>query len=162
MFTIYRSRQFFQGDYEVNIWVTGCSHVISVFYNNDCVTELISPPEHMLPTRGLVERFAFRGEKSHAFGTPNGLHYMMNLQVEHMSDNLYRQTHIDLIKMAKKRGIFVPYPQWARGTLAPFSLIDYEAHFHELHLHTFHAFPDQHTILKSQSLFSMRNNSLKQ
>ena len=106
--------------------------------------------------RGLMERFLFRGERNHACRWSDNLGYMMSFQVEPMSTNLYRQSHIELIKMAKKRGIFVPYPQWAKGNLAPFSLIDYEAHYNELHLHTFHAFPEQNTIIKTQSLFSMK------
>jgi len=156
LFNIYRSRQFFQGDYEVIIWVTGCSHVVSVFHKTDCLTEVICNPNQMLPTRGLIERFPFRGEKSHACRWSEGLGYMMNFQVEPMSVNLYRQTHGDLVKMSKKRGIFVPYPQWTRTDLVPFSLIDYEAHHNELHLHTFHAFPEQSTIIKTQSLFTMK------
>jgi hypothetical protein len=157
LFKIYRSRQFFQGDYEVVIWITGCSHLVSVFHGNDCLTELICRSNQVLPARGLVERFPFRGERSHACRCAEGLGYMMNLQVEPMSPNLYRQSHNDLIKMAKKRGLFVPYPQWSRGEMTPFSLIDYEAHYHELHLHTFHAFPEQRTIIKTQSLFNMKS-----
>jgi len=156
LFNIYSSRQFFQGDYEVLIWVTGCSHVVSVFYNNDCMTELICPPEQMLPKRGLIDQFAFRGEKSHQCSWSDDFGYMMNFQVETMSTNLFRRCHADLAKAGKKRGMLVPFPQWARGDLVPFSYLDYEARQDELQLHTFHAFPEQQTVLKTQSLFSLR------
>ena len=156
LFEIYRSRRFFQGDYEVLIWITGCSHVVSAFHGEDCMTEAICHPNQSLPSRGLVERFVFRGEKSHACDWSEGLGYMMNFQVEAMSLNLYRRTHMDLVKIAKKRGLFVPFPQWARGNLAPFSFLDYEARYHELHIQTFHAFPEQRTIIKTQSLFNMK------
>ncbi len=158
LFDIYKSQQFLQGDYEVIIWITGCSHVVSVFKDSDCISELICHPDQMLPSRGLIERFPFRREKNHACRWSTGLGYMMNLQVEKMSQNLYRQTHNDLTKMGKKRGIFVSYPHWAKGIVAPFSFIDYEAHYNELHLHTFHAFPENHTIIKTQSLFNLQEH----
>jgi len=156
LFDIYRSQQFFQGDYEVNLWLTGCSHVLSVFYDGECMTELICQPDQMLPRRGLIERLAFRGEKKHQCDWAGGCRYMMNLQVETMSPNLYSQTHADLIKLAKKRGIYVPFPQWTKNSFVPFSYVDYEARWDELQLHTYHAFPEQQTIIKTQSLFNMK------
>ena len=42
LFNIYGSRHFFQGDYEVLIWITGCSHVVSVFSRGHCMTECIA------------------------------------------------------------------------------------------------------------------------
>jgi len=156
LFNIYSSRHFFQGDYEVIIWVIGCSHVVSVFHGNDCITELICPPEQMLPRRGLAEYFAFRGEKSHQCSWSRGYGYIMSFQVESMSANLFRQSHADLTGASKKRGLYVPFPQWARGDLVPFSYLDYEARQDEFQLHTFHAFPEQHTILKTQSIFTLR------
>ena len=155
LFDIYASRQFVQGDYEVIIWVTGCGHVVQVFSGNHCITELICPPDQMLPKHGLVEQFTFRGEKSHKCNWSKGLSYMMNLQVETMSTNLFRQSHADLMRAGKKRGMFVPFAQWAKGELVPFSYLDYEARQDELQLNTFHAFPEQQTILKTQSLIGM-------
>ena len=80
---------------------------------------------------------------------------MMNFQVENMSVNLYQATHDDLTNMARKRGMLVSYPQWSHGEQAPFSYIDYEARQRELQLHAFHAFPEQQTVIKSQSLFDI-------
>jgi len=156
LFNIYRSRSFFQGDYEVNIWITGCNHVVSVFNGRNCMTELICPPDQMLPARGLQKRFRFRGEKTYKCLWAENFRYMMNFQVETMSLNLYRQTHKDLVKLTKKRGIYAPFPQWAKGLLIPFSYIDYEARWEELQLYTYHAFPEQQTIIKTQSIFCMK------
>jgi hypothetical protein len=155
LFNIYSSRQFFQGDYEVIIWITDCGHVASVFHGSECITELMCPPDQLLPKRGLVEQFAFKREKSHNCGWAKNFHYMMNLQVENMSSNLFRQSHTDLTNAGKKRGMYVPFAQWAQGELVPFSYLDYEARQNELQLHTYHAFPEQQTILKTQSLFDL-------
>jgi len=155
LFDIYGSRRFFQGDYEAQIWITGCSHVVSVFIRGDCLTELICPMDQLLPQRGLLKRFAFRGEKAHQCQWSEGLGYMMNCQVENVSANVYRQTQTELRSAGKKRGMLLAFPQRAKDDLLPLSYVDYEARVDELHIHAFHALPEEQVILKTQSLFRL-------
>jgi hypothetical protein len=155
LFNIYKKHIVKTDEYEALIWATGGSHVVSVFVNDLCLTELISTPTQLLPRRGLIERFRFTGQRSHKCTLAKGLSYMMDFQVEKMSPNLYRQSHADLEKFARNRGLFVKFPKLAVDGLEPFSYIDFEARRDELHVHTFHAYPDQVTIIKTQSLFDM-------
>jgi hypothetical protein len=153
LFTIYATRHIKTEQYEAVIWITNCSHVASVFAQDMCLTELINAPEQVLPQRGLIERFQFRGQRSHKCTLSRGMSYMTDFQIEKMSPNLYRQSHTDLERFARNRGVFVKFPDQAIGGLEPFSYIDFEARKGELHIHTFHAYPDQITIIKTQSLF---------
>ena len=153
LFNIYAKRHLKTERYETIIWATGCSHVVSVFVDDVCLTELITTPGQMLPKRGLIERFQFRGQKSHKCTLSRGISYMTDFQVEKMSVNLYRQSHLDLKRFARNRGMFVTFPESSADGLEPFSYIDFEARREELHIHAFHAYPDQVTIIKTQSLF---------
>lgn len=155
LFTIYARRHVKTERYETLLWATGGSHIVSLFMGDVCLTELISAPGQMLPKRGLIERFQFRGQRSHKCTLSRGLSYMTDFQVEKMSPNLYRQSHFDLERFARNRGMFVSSPDKAIGGLEPFSYIDFEARRDELHVHAFHAFPDQVTIIKTQSLFDV-------
>lgn len=152
LFNIYAERKVKTSKYQATIWATGCSHVISVFVGNMCLTELISFPGQPLPKRGLIEKFQFRGQKTHKCTLSRGLHYMTDFQVEKMSDNLYRQSYIDLERFGRNRGLFVKFPRLSPGPLLPFSYIDFEARKNEMHIHAFHAFPEHVTIIKTQSL----------
>ena len=78
---------------------------------------------------------------------------MTDFQVEKMSQNLYRQSHMDLERFARNRGVFVKYPGLEAGGLQPFCYVDFEARQSELHIHAFAAYPDQVTMIKTQSLF---------
>ncbi|OHB54710.1 MAG: hypothetical protein A2Y07_08935 [Planctomycetes bacterium GWF2_50_10] len=153
LFSIFAQRQVKTEKYEAQIWVTNCSHVVSVFSDEMCLTELINSPEQGLPQRGLIERFQFRGQRNHKCTLSRGMAYMTDFQIEKMSPNLYRQSHSDLERFARNRGVFVNFPDQAVGGLEPFSYVDFESRQNELHIHTFHAFPDQITIIKTQSLF---------
>ena len=161
LFRIYARRHLKTERYEMVLWATGSSHVVSVFSEDVCLTELISVPGQLLPKRGLIERFQFRGQRTHKCTLSRGLSYMTDFQVEKMSPNLYRQSHLDLQRFARNRGLFVAFggaggagATGAEG-LEPFSYIDFEARREELHIHAFHAYPDQVTIIKTQSLFDL-------
>ncbi len=153
LFNIYAKRKLRTKRYEAIIWVTGCTHVVSVFADDVCLTEVISAPGQMLPQRGLIERFQFRGPRSHKCTLSRGVSYMTDFQVEKMSSNLYRQSHTDLEKFGRDRGVFVKFPELELDGMLPFCYIDYEARQTELHIHTFAAYPDQIAMVKTQSLF---------
>ena len=156
LFQIYAKRELRTAKYEAHIWVTGCTHVASVYAGDMCLVEVISSPGQILPQRGLIERFQFRGPRSHKCTLSKGISYMTDFQVEKMSANLYRQSHIDLKRFARNRGMFVKFPTLEVDGLPPFCYIDFEARQNELHIHTFAAYPDQVTMIKTQSLFDFR------
>ena len=156
LFRIYAKHQLKTEKYEALIWITGCTHVVSVFSGNVCLSEVISTPGQMLPHRGLIERFQFRDPRSHKCTLSRGVSYMTDFQIEKMSRNLYRQSHMDLERFARKRGMFVKFPGLEMKGLQPFCYIDFEARQSELHIHTFAAYPDQVTMVKTQSLFDFQ------
>jgi hypothetical protein len=156
LFQIYAKRQLKTDKYEADIWVTGCTHVVSVYSGDMCLSEVVSSPRQMLPQRGLIERFQFRGPRSHKCTLSRGVNYMTDFQVEKMSPNLYRQSYVDLERFARNRGMFIKFPELEAGGLQPFCYIDFEARRTELHIHTFAAYPDQITMIKTQSLFDFQ------
>jgi len=153
LFQIYAERKLQTEKYESVIWVTGCTHVVSVFAGDICLSEVISAPGQLLPQRGLIERFQFSGPKSHKCTLSRGLSYITDFQVERMTPTLYQQCCIDLERFASSRGIFVKFPDQKLGELQPFCYVDFEARQNELHIHTFAAYPQQVTLVKTQSLF---------
>jgi hypothetical protein len=156
LFNIYASRRLKTEKYEALIWVTGCTHVVSVFAGDVCISEVISPPSQPLPERGLLERFQFRGPRSHKCTLSKGVSYMTDFQIERLSANLYRQSFTDLERFGRDRGVFVRFPELEMDGLQPFCYIDYEARKTELHIHTFAAYPDQIAMIKTQSLFDFQ------
>ena len=155
LFSIYANRKIKTEKYEALIWVTGCTHVISIFVGDICLSEVISPPGQMLPQRGLIERFQFKGPRSHKCTLSRALSYMTSFQIEKMSNNLYNQSHTDLETFAMNRGIFVKFPGTKAGKLQPFCYVDFEARKKEFRIHTFSAYPEQMTMIKTQSLFDL-------
>jgi hypothetical protein len=153
LFNIYTSRKLKTEKYEATIWITGCTHVVSVYSGDVCLAEVVSTPTQPLPERGLIERFQFHGPRSHKCTLSKGVSYMTDFQVERLNANLYRQSFTDLERFGRDRGVFIRYPEHEVDGMQPFCYIDYEARKTELHIHTFAAYPDQIAMIKTQSLF---------
>ena len=155
LFDIYYDREIVRPGYEAQMWVTGCSHVIGFYHQNLNMVQVTADADSELPQRGLLLELPIRGERDHEFKRAEGINYMMNFQVETMSPAVYSRIHHDFARQSSKRGLFVPFPMWMARSLTPFTYIDYEAKANELHIFAFHAFPEDLTIVKTQSIFEV-------
>ena len=155
LFHIYLVKRLRQSRYTAEIWVIGLAHVVIVQAGKQILTELVCEENELLPKKGLATSFRFRGERDHAQSFDDGLKYILSTQVERMTPQLFPATHRDYVHYAKNRGLFVSFDDWPHDGLAPFSFIDFDARDHELHIHAFHAFPEEQTILKTQSIFEI-------
>ena len=157
LFEIYHDHHVVKKAYESQIWVTGCTHVIGVFRDDGrALLEVVADARADLPQRGLLKEMPFRGERDHEYACGEDIRYMVNFQVETMSPMIYTRTHHDLARAGAQRGLFVPFPMWmVRSPLTPFTYIDYDAKPDQLHVFTFHAFPEDLTIIKTQSIFEI-------
>lgn len=155
LFNIYCVKRIQQARYSAEIWIVGLAHVITVQFGDQVLTELITEDTELLPKSGLATSFRFRGERDHAQSFDDGLKYILSTQVERMTPQLFPATHRDYVHYAQNRGLFVSYEDWSHDGLAPFSFIDFDARDHEFHIHAYHAFPEELTLLKTQSIFEV-------
>ncbi|MEE8169963.1 MAG: DUF2617 family protein [Phycisphaerae bacterium] len=161
LFQIYLDRHIDQPLYQADIWITGLGHVVTMQVDNTIVAELTSPISDLLTDRSLVTQFRYRGERDFQYRFDDDLRYIFSSQVEEMSEHIFRTTYRDLARNARKRGLFVPFPQWAVGEMEPFSYIDFETRQRELHIDAFHVFPGEWRILRTQSIFELPPTPMK-
>ena len=158
-FHIHRVKRVEQARYAAEVWVVGLAHVVTLQYGDQILTELITDDSELLPKAGLATSFRFRGERDHAQSFNKGLKYILSTQVERLTPQLFPATHRDYVHYAQNRGIYVPFKEWEHEGLLPFSFIDFDARDHEFHVHAFHAFPEELTLLKTQSIFEIGRRS---
>jgi hypothetical protein len=160
LFQIHRVKRVEQSRYTAELWVVGLAHVITVQAGNQILTELISEENELLPKVGLAASFRFRGERDHAQSF-EGMKYILSTQVERLTPQLFPATHRDYVHYAQNRGLFVSFDDLSQGGLSPFSFVDFDARDHEFHVHAFHAFPEELTLLKTQSIFEINKRPSK-
>lgn len=144
-----------QTRYHADIWLIGLAHVVTVTAGNRSMTEIIAPESDVYPSRGVLTRFRLKGERDLEKPGPEGWHYLVSTQVEQMDEPLYKAVHMDLLRHASRRKCFVSYDHVGDGDMSPFSYVDHEARDREFHVHAFHAFPAERTIVKTQTIVEM-------
>lgn len=144
-----------QGNYRADIWITGLGHVVTVSEGAMSATELVAAESDAIPQRGVLTRFRLKGERDLDRNAGDGWTYMTSSQVETMDAALYKSVHLDLQRHAERKGWVVTYDEWTDGELVPFSHVDIEARDREFHVHVFHAYPAERTLVKTQSLFDL-------
>ncbi|MFO0973967.1 MAG: DUF2617 family protein [Phycisphaerae bacterium] len=155
LFRIYLDRHIETANYQADLWIIGMSHLVSFQSDGRIVTELTGCSSDLLTDRNLITQFKFRGERDFQFRFDDATRYIFSSQVEEMTEHIFRTTYRDLQRYAKKKGLFVPFKQWATAGLEPFSFLDYETRDRELHIHAYHAFPGEWKILRTQSIFEL-------
>ena len=155
LFRHYADYRVRQGRYQADIWITGLSHVVTITLGQRSVTELLSNEQDVLPSRGVLTRFRIKGERDAEKSMADGWSYMVSSQIETMNDPLYKSVHNDLLRHSGKRGWLYSYEELADGDMVPFTYIDCEARDREFHVHAFHAFPQETTLVKTQSIFEL-------
>lgn len=157
LFRIHKNRHLTRPTYQADIWVMGLSHVVTFESAGRCITEVTTDDIEVLPQNGMVTSFQFRGERDHLENFEDGTQYILSTQVERMNQNLFHASHRDLVRYAGSRGMLVNFDEWTSevDNLVPFSFIDWEARDRELHVQSFHVFPADYTIVKTQSIFEI-------
>lgn len=155
LFCYYDQRNFVMKRYECHVAITGVSHLISFHRDEKTLVEVLAESDSVLPERGKLLDLSVRGSKSHCREMADGISYIMNLDTETMSEDVYLTTHLELQKISKRRGMFFDFPGWANGQMPAFSFLDCEAKSDQFHVFSFHAFPDKLTLVKTQSIFEL-------
>lgn len=155
LFRHYATFRVGQSKYYADVSIIGLGHLVTVTAGPKVATELLWHDTEVLPTRGVLKRFRLKGERDDERCGPESWQYMVSSQLEQMDEALYKSVHNDLQRHGSKRGWFVAYDQWADGDMVPFSYIDHEARDSEFHVHAFHAFPHERTIVKTQTILEL-------
>jgi hypothetical protein len=155
LFKIDRVKRIERNRYTAEIWIVGLTHVVMVQCGDHVMTELISEDPELLPKTGLATSFRFRGERDHAQSGPGDMNYILSTQIERMTPQLFPATHRDYVHFAENKELFISFEQWKHNDLEPFTFIDFDARDHEFHIHAFHAYPEELTLLKTQSIFEV-------
>lgn len=139
-------------DYTLTARVTTTGHVLTWQTGNLCLTEVTAPRGHCLPKRGHVWRHRFDGERNDAFRASAGISYQMSAQTERLNRATFFVVHHELLADARKRGVSHLFTTHDEQGLAPIGLITADARPGCLVINTFHTFPAELVLLKTQTL----------
>src|SRR5262245_29363774 len=152
LFDILAVRKVQREDYELSVRITRTGHVITWANRDVCLSEVAAAADQPLPEKRRLLSYRLRGEHSGTLTCAHGIHYQMSFQVEALAPEIFLHVHDEILADGGKRGLLHNFQPNHRLALAPLSFVAVEARPGCLFLSAFHTFPDEHTVVKSQSL----------
>lgn len=139
-------------DYVLSVRLTATGHAIT--WNNGTVrlTEVLATTDPGFPEDGLLLRRRLRGERSGELSPGSGLRYSTSAQVEVLPPEVFLNVHDEITADGRKRGLFHHFQPHHRFALSPIGLVTTDARTGCLMFSTFHTFPDEYAVVKTQSL----------
>jgi hypothetical protein len=156
LFDILASRKIQREDYELTVRITRTGHVISWENRDVFLTEVAAAADQPLPEKRRLLSRRLRGEHSDTLACAHGVSYQMSFQVEVLTPEIFLHVHDEILADGGKRGLLHNFQPNHRLALAPLGYIAVETRARCLFLSTFHTFPEEHTVVKSQSLIERK------
>ena len=155
LFEFVSSYQVRRDTYQATVHLTECGHVISWQHDDTCFCEVTSSQKQPLPRNQRLIHYPLRGEQNADLRNPKGAIYQMNFQLEHLDSEVFWYVQNQLSEERVKQGLYHRFQTSNRITAGPLSLIHVEPRSRSLLVQTFHTFPEEHAIVKTQSLFEI-------
>jgi hypothetical protein len=157
LFEILAVRTVQRENYELTLRITRTGHVISWQNRGLHLTEVAAAAEQPLPERQRLLSYRLRGEHSGKLTLAGGTTYQTTFQVETLPPEIFLHVHDEILADGGKRGLLHNFQPNHRLALAPLGFISAEARAGCLFLSSFHTFPDENSIVKSQTLIEQKS-----
>ncbi len=156
LFDILASRTVRRDDWELTVRITRTGHAVHWHNRDVCLTEVAAAVEQELPQGRRLLSYRLRGEHSGTLACAHGVHYQTTFQVEVLPPEIFAHVHEEILADGDKRGLLHHFQPHHRLALAPLGLVAVESRAGCLFLSAFHTFPEEHTVVKSQSLIEKK------
>lgn len=156
LFDILATRQIRRADFILTVRITRTGHVISWENDEIHLTEATAAADQELPAKRRLLSHRMRQEHSTSVPCMHGVHYQATSQVEVLPPELFAAVHDEILADGSKRGFLHHFSPHARLALAPLGFVLAEFRPGCLFLSTFHTFPSEHTVIKTQSLIEQK------
>lgn len=155
-FDILAARQVRHAGFCLTVRITRTGHVISWENDDVFLTEVTAAADQELPTRRRLLHHRMRQERSTEMPCMHGVHYQATFQIEALPPEVFATVHGEIVADGRKRGLVHHFSPHDRIALAPVGLVCADFRPGCLFLTAWHTFPEEHTVVKSQSLIEVR------
>lgn len=120
------------------------------------LTEVLSGPETVLPEPGLLYHAPVRRERSTHLCPGGTIEYQSCFEVEHVDPEIFHHLCAEMTVETAPDSLFHRFRGTSRLTPPPISYVHMDRHSNSLAIQSFHTFPEECGIVRTQSLFELR------
>jgi hypothetical protein len=141
--------------YAAELAICDAGHLISFHHNGQTVCEVTCTADRPLPHNRQVIGRRLRGHRNESVEHDCGILYHVSFQVEQLDAEVFQHCHEEMQGDSARARLSHCFSPTSRLSPAPLSYIHTEERPHSLLVHTFHTFPDNRAVVKTQSLFEV-------
>ena len=155
LFEIHASRTIERGEYSAIVAITNAGHFVTWRKDGLTLTEVAADTNQPLPQKRRLLSHRLSGERSDRMECRGGACYQMSFQLERVAPEVFWSFQEELAAEGRKHGLLHHFGSSGRLATGALSWINLETRAKGLSVQAFHTFPDDHAIVKSQSLFEL-------
>ncbi len=152
LFETLACRQVERDDYALDVRITPSGHVLTWRAGESHLTEIAAAHDEPLPARGHLLRHRIQSGRAGTLKLRRGVSYQATSQIEILPPEIFLHVHEELVADGAKRGLLHCHAPHHRLALSPLGFITVEAWRDTLSINTFHTFPNECALVKTQSL----------
>jgi hypothetical protein len=155
LFEVFAHATVRQEFYTAALLICDAGHMIAFHHNGQTLCEVTTSADKPLPHNRQVIGRRLRGHRNESVEHDGGILYHVSFQVEQLEPEVYLNCHEELLADSTRSRMSHCFSPTSRLSASPLSVIQTEERPHSLLVHTFHTFPDNRAVVKTQSLFEV-------
>jgi len=155
LFEIRASRTLDRGAYAVSVAITTAGHLVTWRKDGLTLTEVAADTSQPLPQKRRLLSHRLTGERSDRMECRGGVCYQTCFQLEQVTPEVFWAVQQELAAEGRTHGLLHHFSSSQRLATGALSWMNIETRETGLSVQAFHTFPDNHAIVKSQSLFEL-------
>lgn len=142
--------------WEADIRIIEGGHALIWRSGHARLTEILAGPETVAPEPGLLFHSPIKHERNAGFCPGGAVEYQTCFEVERVDPEVFAHLCEEMTLDPTRGDLFHRFSPSSRLTAAPITRIHLEPRSRGLSVQTFHSFPDEQAIVRTQSLFEVR------
>jgi hypothetical protein len=148
--------------YEADLRIIDGGHALVFRCGSIRLTEILSGPETRLPEAGLLFHSHLRHERSTTLRPGGTIEYQSCLEVEQVDIEIFRHLCEEIRLDGSRERLFHHFRSPNRLAPEPISHVLCTPRVNDLSIQSFHTFPDECAIVRTQSLFELKTSTRRQ
>lgn len=155
-FAVREHRRYAQSGWQADARIVEGGHVVLWSCGPTRLAEVLCGPETVLPEPGLMFQAPVRQERTARLRPGRDTEYQACFSVERLEPEVFLRISHELTADSKRGGLLHHYATASRLAPPAVSRIVVETRGWGLSVQTFHTFPEERAIVRTQSLFEVR------
>ncbi len=152
LFDAYAEASLLTADLQATCRICLGGHSVTLAHGGRVVTEVVGSDEDDFPEFGQCVRHRLRNGRDATAHLRSGAKYHWGAHVEFTDPEVFDYLHSELVSEIPSATLSYQFPAMHRLRPGPISLLILESLPHALSIRSFHTFPDDLAVLRTQSL----------